>query len=76
VLNILDDASAPQEVVDAIAHAEAMFEAYTPAQVGSLKGIKGPRKDFITTAGILGSCTTGTIGPGHCDEDALSSVAP
>ena len=73
VLNILNDASAPTSVTDAIAHAEALFEQYLPAEIGALKGNKPVRKDFITTAGILASYNEGKIGPGHCDEDRLSS---
>ena len=51
----------------------ALFEQYTPSYIGGLKGNDAIRKDFITTAGILGSYNTGKIGPGHCDEDGLSS---
>jgi hypothetical protein len=73
VLNILNDASAPATVTNAITHAEALFEQYTPADIAALRGNQPVRKDFIATAGILGSYNTGTIGPGHCDEDGLSS---
>jgi hypothetical protein len=73
VLNILNEASAPSSVTDAIAHAEMLFKKYTPAQIGALKGNDKVRKDFISTSGILGSYNTGKTGPGHCDEDSLSS---
>jgi hypothetical protein len=73
VLNILNEASAPASVTSAISHAEALFEQYTPADIAAMKGNQPVRKDFIATAGILGSYNTGTIGPGHCDEDKLSS---
>lgn len=76
VLNILNDASAPQSVLDAISSAETLFEQYTPTQIGALKGQKAPRPQFITLAGILASYNQGTIGPGHCNEDTLSSKAP
>ncbi len=73
VLNILNEASAPSSVTDAIANAEKLFKKYTPDQIAALKGNNPIRKDFISTAGILGSYNTGKIGPGHCDEDGLSS---
>jgi uncharacterized repeat protein (TIGR01451 family) len=76
VLNILNDADAPASVTNAIAHAEALFEQYSPADIAALKGNDPLRKDFIDTAGILGSYNTGKIGPGHCDEDGSSSSAP
>ena len=64
------------EVDDEIAAAEALFEIWTPAQVGAKKGNQTPRPQFISLAGTLGSYNEGLIGPGHCDEDALSSSAP
>jgi uncharacterized repeat protein (TIGR01451 family) len=74
VLNILNGASAPAEVTQAIADAEAFFETYTPAAIGTLKGKQFPRPEFIALAGTLGSYNEGLIGPGHCDEDSLSSA--
>jgi len=73
VLNILNGASAPAEVTQAISDAEALFNSYSPAAIGSLKGQQYPRPLFISLAGTLGSYNTGLIGPGHCDEDGLSS---
>ncbi|OHA15059.1 MAG: hypothetical protein A3H57_02195 [Candidatus Taylorbacteria bacterium RIFCSPLOWO2_02_FULL_43_11] len=65
-LNILDGASAPANVVTAIASAEALFTANTPAQAASLKG--GAKSAWTTLAGTFGSFNEGLIGPGHCDE--------
>jgi len=74
-LNILNNASAPTAVTDAIAAAEALFVAWTPAQIGALKGNDALRAQFITNAGILGSYNEGAIGPGHCTEDQISLLS-
>jgi hypothetical protein len=67
-LNILDGASAPSSVTNAIATATTLFQTYTPAAIGTLKGSDALRKQFVELAGILGSYNEGLIGPGHCDE--------
>jgi hypothetical protein len=67
-LNVLDGASAPLAVTNAIAAATALFDAWTPAQVGALDSKNAVRKQFIALAGTLGSYNEGLIGPGHCDE--------
>jgi hypothetical protein len=66
VLNGLAGASAPQEVSDAIADAEALFGTYTPAQVGAMRGNNPVRQEFVALAGLLDSYNRGLIGPGHC----------
>jgi hypothetical protein len=78
VLNVLNEASVPANVATAIAHAESLFETYTPADIAALKGGNPVRKDFIATAGILAKYNEGYpgFGPGHCDEDSLSSRTP
>ena len=43
------------------------------ADIAKLKGNKAPRPAFISLAGTLASYNEGKIGPGHCDEDRLSS---
>jgi hypothetical protein len=63
-LNILNGASAPASVTNAIATATSVFDTYTPAQIGALK----LRQQFISLAGTLASYNEGAIGPGHCDE--------
>jgi hypothetical protein len=70
-LNLLNEASAPDSVMDAITDAEALFGMYTPSQVESLKGKSGgeTKDKFISLASILGSYNEGLIGPGHCDSD-------
>ena len=75
VLNGVNGASTTV-VDDEIAAAEALFENYTPDAIASLKGKKQPRPQFIDLAGTLASYNEGAIGPGHCDEDATSSLAP
>lgn len=67
-LNILNGASAPGSVTTAISSATTLFNTYTPAQIGALKGNDALRQQFISLAGTLGSYNEGTIGPGHCDE--------
>jgi hypothetical protein len=70
VLNIEAGATAPDEVIDAIAEAELLFAAWTPAQVGALRGNAALRKDFLELAELLDDYNNGLIGPGHCsDED-------
>ena len=47
-----------------IAHAEALFAAYSPSSSLS----RPVREDFINTASILDQYNNGLIGPGHCSE--------
>ncbi len=73
VLNGVNGASTTV-VDDELAAAKVLFETYTPAQIEQLKGKKPPRPQFISLAGTLASYNEGDIGPGHCDEDRLSST--
>lgn len=77
VLNSLNDAAVPADVQSALDDATALFENYSPSDVGKAKGKTGNqlRSQFITLAGILGSYNEGAIGPGHCDEDGSSAPA-
>jgi hypothetical protein len=68
VLNGLAGADT-SSVDDALTDATALFNTYTPAEVGAWKGNQGDRKTFVELAGILGSYNEGLIGPGHCDEN-------
>ena len=72
-LNFLDGASAPTEVADAYDAATALFEAWTPEEIGGLKGNKPPRPDFLMYAGLLDMYNNGILGPGHCSEDETSA---
>ncbi|HLP79743.1 MAG TPA: hypothetical protein VK158_03865 [Acidobacteriota bacterium] len=65
-LNVMNGASAPASVTNAITQAEALFAAKTPAQVKAMKGSQTAQ--WVTLAGILGSFNEGAIGPGHCSE--------
>lgn len=67
-LNTLKGAYAPEEVLDAMAEAEAIFNAYTPAQIGALKGNDPLRQEMIEYATLLDRYNNGIIGPGHCDN--------
>lgn len=66
-LNTLRGASAPDDVMHAIKEAEKLFQQYTPAQIGALKGSNPVRKKFIAYAALLDKYNNGEIGPGHCD---------
>lgn len=67
-LNILNGASAPASVTNAIASATSLFNTYTPTQIGALKGNNSLRQQFLSLAGTLASYNEGAIGPGHCDD--------
>jgi hypothetical protein len=56
------------------ATATTLFNTYTPAQIGALKGSNALRQQFISLAGVLGQYNEGLIGPGHCDEDGASTL--
>ncbi len=71
-LNILNGASAPTSVTNAISAAEAWFVVTTPAQAAELKGKAA--KDLRALASTLASYNEGLIGPGHCDEDSTSNL--
>src|SRR5829696_1275498 len=58
-LNVLDGASAPSSVTDAIASATTLFQTYTPAEIGALKASDALRKQFVDLAGVLGSYNEG-----------------
>ena len=77
VLNILNGAD-PSAVTATLNAALALFSnpANTPTSIGALKSNSALRAQFISLAGILGSYNEGTIGPGHCSEDATTSSAP
>ena len=67
-LNFLTGADAPPEVVTAFNDATALFTAWTPAEIGALKGNDAIRQEFLAAADVLASYNEGDIGPGHCDE--------
>jgi hypothetical protein len=62
-LNVLDGASAPAGVSAALAQAEALFNANTPAQV-----TRTNRSEFNSLAALLDSYNNGLTGPGHCSQ--------
>ena len=59
-------------MADAILAAEDLFDTYTPAEIGALKGNNPLRAQFIELAGILGAFNEGLAGVDHCTEDASS----
>jgi hypothetical protein len=67
-LNLLNGASAPDEVQDAFDLAEVLFIIYTPDNVGAWNGNQGMRPLFISLAKTLDDYNNGLIGPGHCSE--------
>ncbi len=50
-----------------LAAAKTLFETYTPAQIGALKGNSTLRKQFLSLAETLDKYNNGLIGPGKCD---------
>jgi hypothetical protein len=64
-LNILNGASAPQSVTDAIAAAEALFNAQG---VNDTTLSKAEQKTALSLASTLDKYNNGLIGPGHCSE--------
>jgi hypothetical protein len=54
---------------DAFDDATALFETYTPAEIGALRGNNALRQEFISLAGTLADYNEGIIGPGHCDDE-------
>lgn len=65
-LSILAGASS-SAVAATLAAAETLFNTYTPAQIGALKGSNAIRQQFNALAEVLDSYNNGLIGPGHCD---------
>lgn len=67
-MNMLNEASIPDDVLAAWNEATGLFETYTPDAVVAL-GKKSPvRAQFIELAGVLDDYNNGLTGPGHCSE--------
>lgn len=66
-LNFLGGAD-PTAVQTAFDDATALFETYTPEDIGKLKGNDPLRKQFISLKNMLGQYNDGTTGPGSCDN--------
>ena len=64
----MNGASVPSEVQTAYNSATTLFNTYTPAQIGALRGSNATRQQFIKLAGIFGDYNSGITGPGHCDD--------
>lgn len=65
-LNLLAG-SDPAAVASAMASATTLFNTYTPAQIGALKGSNAVRAQFLALATTLDNYNNGVTGPGHCD---------
>jgi hypothetical protein len=72
-LNFLNGAC-HEDAQAAVAEATALFNMYTPAQIGSLKGNNPLRQQFLALASLLDDYNNGMIGPGHCDGGEKSSA--
>jgi hypothetical protein len=48
--------------------ADGLFAAWTPDDIGALKGSDALRQQFISLAGALAAFNEGDTGPGHCDD--------
>ncbi len=71
-LNILNGAD-PIAVQEAFNESTALFNTYTPQQIGDLPGGDTLRHQFISLSGILAQYNEGTIGPGSCDSSPLKA---
>jgi hypothetical protein len=67
-LNQLNGTSIPADVLTAFNTATTLFNTYTPAQIGVLKGSSALRQQFVSLAGILDDYNNGITGPGHCPD--------
>jgi hypothetical protein len=67
-LNYYKGAWVPGDVVTALSTARDLFEIYTPADIGAMKGNNEIRVRFIRLAGVLDAYNNGIIGPGHCTK--------
>jgi hypothetical protein len=68
VLSELSGASSAA-VDDELADAKTLFETYTPAEIGALKGNNAVRQQFLSLSETLDQYNNGIIGPGHCDSN-------
>ena len=66
-LNLLNGAD-PSDIQEIFDEATELFEMYTPAYIGSLKGNNALRQQFIHLKGMLEMFNEGEIGPGKCSE--------
>lgn len=67
-LNVLNGASIPSGVQLAYDTATTLFNTYTPAQIGALRGSSSLRAQFVSLANTLDNYNNGLLGPGHCSE--------
>jgi hypothetical protein len=74
-LNFLNG-SDPSAAQAAFNSATALFNTYTPAQIGALRGSSTLRQQFVALATTLDNYNNGLIGPGHCPETGTASSGP
>lgn len=67
-LNLNNPAVLSGDQLTAYNFATSVFNSYTPAQIGALKGNNSLRSQIIAAAGVLDAWNNGITGPGHCDE--------
>ena len=65
-INILNGAD-PSEVQEAFDDATDLFNAYTPEEIGALKGNNPIRQEFNSLKSMLAQYNGGEIGPGSCE---------
>jgi hypothetical protein len=66
-LNVLRGASAPDDVMNALAESQKLFEQYKPGQIAAMKASNPVRQQFIEYGALLDKYNNGKTGPGHCD---------
>ena len=69
-LNELNGAFVPINVQSAFNQATTLFNAYTPSQIGALRGNDPTRQRFVQLASLLDSYNNGLQGVPHCSEAA------
>jgi hypothetical protein len=72
LLNQLNGASIPVDVLAAFDEATELLETYTPEEIKALKGKAGNelRAQFIALGLTLDDYNNGLNGPGHCSEES------
>jgi len=63
----------PSAVSTALSGSAALFNTYTPAQVGALRGGDSIRQAFLAYAETLSAFNEGLIGPGYCSDGPVDT---
>jgi len=64
----------PGEIQDLFDECTDLFNTYTPADIGSLRGSDPVRQQFLELKNSLDQYNNGIIGPGQCDEISIDEA--